>query len=324
MQVPGSIFGVDVAKAELLVAQMQGADLQVPVQSVGNDADGISRWLSGLPKGSIVAMESSGSYHELLAQMAHAAGMRVYVLNAHAVYMYARAISARAKTDKLDAAVIARYVREHHKHLFAWKPCSGIAERLQRMLDRRVCLTHQLVRLRLSLKDVPELQEVLQPLQQAYEQALDQLDGKLQEMLRTEPQLEQASKRLETIVGFGAQASIRLASLFTRIDFANADAVVAYSGLDPRPNDSGTKRGRRRLSKRGPATLRRQLYLAALSACNSKAYAAVYKQLRLRFTSTEALVILARKLLRVAWSLWKTGGVFDPMRIEGSTACVKA
>ncbi len=78
MQGCNEIFGVDVAKDELVVA-MHGHSA---VRAISNERKAINTWLGTIPKGSLVAMESTGIYHRLLAQRAHDAGMQVYVLNA--------------------------------------------------------------------------------------------------------------------------------------------------------------------------------------------------------------------------------------------------
>ena len=128
--------------------------------------------------------------------------------------------------------------------------------------------------------------------------------------------MAQVCRRLRTITGVGPQTSALLSVLFSRFEFANADALVAYSGLDPRPNDSGTKRGRRSLSKKGPSLLRRQMYLAGFSAARSKALKPLYKDIRAKgFEATEAFVILGRKLLRVAFAIWRGTETFDPDRL---------
>lgn len=115
-----------------------------------------------------------------------------------------------------------------------------------------------------------------------------------------------------------------LAALRSRIPFANADALVAYSGLDPRPNDSGRKRGIRRLSKRGPPEFRRQMYLAGFSAARSKVLKPLYQHLRTRgFAPTQAFVILGRKLLRVAWAVWRTQKPFHPALLAPAGTCAK-
>jgi transposase len=312
------IFGVDVAKSELVIVRHGCA---ARAQSIPNTVEAIERWLAEVPPGSVVAMESTGRYGRLLAEAAHATGFRVYVLNAADVHHYARALGARGKTDRLDAEVIARYVAEHGERLRVWAPGVGPERRLQELLKRRWVLTQQRVVLRQSLAEVPELAATAQQLQQAYARALEELDVQLQTLVERDERLATDVARLRTVTGFGLQCSVLLAALFRRLGFDNADAVVAYSGLDPRPNDSGTKRGVRRLSKRGPGQLRRQLYLAAFAASRSHALGPLYQSIRARgFSTTEALVILARKLLRVAFAVYKRGEPFDPARLQPKVA----
>src|SRR4051812_20209970 len=147
-----------------------------------------------------------------------------------------------------------------------------------------------------------------------------EVDRQLQEQLQQDSEMCRVSALLRTITGIGPLGAAMLASLLGRIHFANADALVAYSGLDPRPNDSGQKHGRRKLSKRGPPELRRQMYLAGFSAAHSKTLKPVYRSIREKgFTPTEAFVILGRKLLRVAWAVWRSGKPFEPALLVGAS-----
>jgi len=86
------------------------------------------------------------------------------------------------------------------------------------------------------------------------------------------PQHKEAQQRLQTIAGVGPVVGMALTNTLERVPFRNADAFVAFTGFDPRANDSGNKIGRRRLSKRGPAELRRLLFNAAMAAAKSKAW----------------------------------------------------
>jgi transposase len=80
--------------------------------------------------------------------------------------------------------------------------------------------------------------------------------------------------------------------------------------------ESGQYRGRRRLSKRGPAELRRLLYLAAMSAAKTKTWKPLYEHYRENgLSSTAALVILARRIARTAWSIYNHKTEFDPKRL---------
>lgn len=86
--------------------------------------------------------------------------------------------------------------------------------------------------------------------------------------------------------------------LFGRMPLSRSDAAVAYVGLDPRASDSGQKRGRRRVSKRGPGELRRLLCNCAQAAAKTAVWKPYYQALRARkFSATQALVIIARKLV---------------------------
>jgi transposase len=318
MQDCAFIVGVDVAKLSL-VSVFHGQP--GTVRQLANSSSAIAAWLAQLPAGSIVAMEATGVYHRLLAHMAHAAGMRVYVLNARDVYFYAKALSGRAKTDRLDAAVIARYAAEHHTQLYPWEPAAGVEQQLHELLQRRARITRLRVSMRQTLADTPSLHTARQQLDDEFERFFEQLDSQLQALVASDAALACGVARLRTITGFGPQASVALGALLKRIDFANADALVAYSGLDPRPCDSGAHRGQRRLSKRGPAWLRRQLYLVAFAASHSKALKPLYESIKARgFAPTQALVILARKLLRVAFAVWKGQGTFDAARLQPKSA----
>jgi transposase len=311
-------WGVDVAKAELVVACTSALTSTLAIR---NDATSINAWLQDLTPGAVIAMESTGRYHQLLAQLALAAGMRVYVLNAKDVHFYAKALGKRGKTDNVDAGVIVRYVAEHHQSLHPWQPGTTVQQALWRLLERRAEVVKHRGSLRQTLGDLPELGESFAQLEAQFEAFLQTVDAQIEKLVASDEQLAERRKNLQTISGIGAQASALLAGLFSRLPFANADAVVAYSGLDPRPCDSGTKKGRRRLSKRGSAYLRRMLYLMAFAATRTKAVKPLYQSIKARgFAPTQALVILARKLLRVAFAVWKSGEPFEPSFLQPKTA----
>ncbi|MDB5844904.1 MAG: hypothetical protein JWP79_2214 [Polaromonas sp.] len=317
MQEPTLFIGVDVSKAELVI--VMGPERRA--LSIANDAASINCWLREIPAHALIAMESTGRYHGLLALLASQAGLTVYVLNARDVFFYARALGTRAKTDGVDAGVIARYLAEHHARLHPWQPGSALQQRLLELLERRA----QVARHRSALRQVftgVETQGIeTAGLYAAFDALLRSIDKQVASLIASDARMAQGCERLRTITGIGPQTSALLAALLSRFEFANADALVAYSGLDPRPNDSGAKRGRRRLSKKGPPLLRRQMDLAGFAASHSKALKPLYQSIRAKgFATTEALVILGRKLLRVAFAICKGNTVFDPARLMPNTA----
>lgn len=312
MQTNPLLIGVDVSKAELVIADAQDPG----TRQIANEAEAIRAWLLQVPKGSVVAMEATGRYHQLLAKLSHVAGMRVYVLNACDVYFYAKALGARGKTDRVDAFVIARYAAEHHKKLHQWIPAAADHTRIDELLRRRAVIVTKRDSLRQALSGLKELSAHLRQMEKVFDSVLLAIEAKVQALVAADATLAAVQRRLAAVIGFGPVGSALLAVLLARIPFANADALVAYSGLDPRPRDSGQMRGKRKISKKGPAYLRRQWFLAGFSASHSKALKPAYQALRARgFSTTEAFLILGRKLLRIAYAVWKTGEPFDVQRM---------
>ena len=311
MQSFDAFFGVDVSKAKLDAAQAGVATRQ----TFSNTPAAIDAWLATLPPAAAIAVESTGRYHQLLVERACAAGKTIFVLNARDVYFYAKGTGSRAKTDRLDAHVIAQFLAERHNKLYPFVPLRPSVEQIDRLQRQRALIVDKHVALRAALADCP-IQAPLQLLDEGFKKALKQIDQQLKRLVDEDPALRQDSKLLATIKGVGKQTSVLLATLFNRAQFSSADAVVAFCGMDPRANDSGNKRGRRRLSKRGASHLRRGLYLAAFGAARSKALKPLYGELRAKgFAATEAFVILGRKILRVAFAVWKSRQPFDLSKI---------
>ncbi|MGE0351586.1 IS110 family transposase [Hydrogenophaga sp.] len=310
MQELAHFIGVDVSKAELVIATHgQDGCLSVP-----NECTAILQWLRTLAPGSLLAMESTGRYHQRLAHLAAGTGLPVFVLNARDVYFYAKALGARGKTDRVDARVIARYLAEHHERLHPYQAPSASQAELEQLLGQRWTVVTKRVALRQSLQDCgASIAQAVSQLDTAFATLLKTIDQRITALIQTDVQLHRARTLLQGIVGVGPQSSALLTSLLARVPFASSDALVAYSGLDPRANDSGRSTGRRRLSKRGDPALRHQMFMAAMSACHTSTFAATYQALRARgLKTTEALVILARKLLRIAFAVWKSGQPFEP------------
>jgi transposase len=301
-------FAADVSKRELVVAAYPAAG---DVISVTNTAAAITAWLDTVPAGSVMAMEATGTYHRRLAALAHQRGLVVYVVNPRDVYYYARAMGARGKTDGTDARLLARYVAHEQAHLHRYVPATPRSEQLTTLLERRSVLVRTRQALQQSLAELPALNTQRQAALAALDALVKAIDGELARLNQRDPQTAQLLTRLKTISGVGPLVSTLLAALFQRFAFRHADALIAYVGLDPRPDQSGQHHGRRRLSKRGHPEWRRLLVAAAMSAARTQAwrdYVALQRAKALPATAVH--VILARKLLRTAFALYKNGQQF--------------
>lgn len=305
-------IGVDVAKKEVVAACYEGSFSPCHLANTGSN---LNRWLSGLPQGCRIAMEASGGYQRLLAELAYRHGHEVFVLNAKDVHHYAKAMGMRGKTDRVDAQIIARYLAHERARLRPWHPPLQANEHIDALLKRRALVTEQRGRLMASMRAFTELAQPLQNALASLQALIAAIDQELDQLLAQDPQRQLRCQTLQTVTGFGPVVSTALTNLFERVPFNRSDAVVAFSGLDPRPADSGQRQGRRRLSKRGPAELRRLLFIAAMAACTSKTFRPYYQALLQKgFATTQALVILARKLLRIGFAIYKSGTPFDSTR----------
>lgn len=306
-------LGADVDSRTLMITEAAHA---FAPHRIANERRAIQTWLRTVPRGSRLGLEPTGGHQELLADLAHAAGLQVFMLNARDLRRYAQGIGRRGKTDRMDAEVIARYVAREHAELHAYLPPSKEQRALSRLIKRRAKLVAIKGALTQSLRGLPGVRHELQHVTARLERLIGQVEALMQHALQQLPAAQQAAQQIATIPGFGPLGSTCLGYTLTRLPYANSDAVIAHTGFDPRPADSGQKRGRRRLSKRGPGELRRVLFNCGMAAAKTKLWRPYYQAQRAKgLSSTAAIVILARKLVRVAFALCKHNQPFAPARI---------
>jgi transposase len=316
MQTPSPAFhiGADIGKHEIVVAC---AEEHFKVRKLCNQRSALTVFLKGLPAGSRIGVEATSTYHELLAELAHERGLVVYVLNPKDTRHYAKAMGLRGKTDRVDAQMIARLLSREYEQLHPWIPPTPEQRQIDRLLKRRAKISRIRAALIQSLEGLDEFMPDLKTLKTRLDKLIERIDGKVKTLTAKNPERQRNHARLCTITGVGAVVGSSVLNTLERVPLKSADAFVAFTGLDPRPKDSGQCRGRRRLSKRGPSELRRLLYLAAMSAAKTKAWKAFYEHQRAKgLSTTAALVVLARRIARTAWSIFTHQTEFNPDRIS--------
>jgi len=308
MHVDVQLGGVDVAKATLAIA----SSATESVITVANDAKAIRGWLKTLSGPVCVAVEATNIYHVALVDLIHAAGHTVYVVDGYRLKTYRESIGGRAKTDVSDARLLLRYLRNEREDLRAWRPPPKGYVVLQRLLRRRAVLVQAKTTLRQSLACLPELKTSTTALMRHLAR-LDRLLKKRLLKTLTDLDWQGQATRCQAIEGIGPVTSAALTMIYHRGSFVSADAYIAFMGLDVRVSDSGTFKGRRKLTKRGDPELRRLLYLAAMTARRSTTWRDFYERALARgLKPIQALVALARKLARIAFALLKTGSTYQP------------
>jgi len=315
MQTPSAVLniGADVAKDTIVVACSEGS---FPARQIANQRTAVLAFLKGLPAGSRIGVESTGTYHELFAETAHQFGFRVFLLNPKDTRHYAKAVGLRGKTDRVDAELIARMIAHEHTQLHVWNPPTPQQREIDRLIKRRATLISLREAVEMSLHDLGGFADELKALRTHFNQLIARIDLRTKALVEASPDRKQNFTRVCTITGVGPVIGTALVNTLERVPVKSADAFVAFTGLDPRPDDSGQHRGKRRLSKRGPGELRRLLFLAAMSAAKTKTWCPLYEHYRAKgLSGTAALVVLARRIARTAWSIYTHKTEFDPARL---------
>jgi len=303
------LVGVDVSKATLSIC----AGPDTSLNDVPNQPQAIARWLNQLPSGPVwIAVEATNTFHVELITQAHRRGHAVYLIDGYRLSRYRDSIGGRAKTDASDARLLHRYLAHEHEDLRPWTPPPDGYLGLQRLLRRRSAIVRTRVALRQSLAGLPELKAAAAPLFRQLARLEDRLEARILQGIE-QLHWDGDRRRCQAIEGIGPLTSVALTTTFHRAAFANSDAFIAFIGFDVRARDSGQWHGRRKLSKRGDPELRRLLYLAAMRACHSPTWRPFYQRCLDRgLAKIQALVILARKLARVAFALLKTQTDYHP------------
>ncbi len=314
IRVSRSVIGVDVAKSEIVVYQ---ADLD-QIQIIPNSRSALKQWLESLPS-SAIAIEATGIFHMDTVELAYEMGHQVYVIDGFRLSNYRKGIGGRAKTDASDARLLARYLKNEGDDLRAWNPPPAVYTRLQSLLRRRAALIQAKVSLTQSWADEPLLKEAFK----SHADSMVRLDLLIQKKIRDtlkEAGLLSQVERCQALEGVGFLTATALTMAFQRGEFKSSDAYIAFLGMDLRVSDSGQKSGRRKLTKRGDSEIRRLLHNAAMAASRSATWKPLYESYLARgLKTTQALVALARKLARIAFSLMKNQSQYQPKSMfEGS------
>ncbi len=249
MQTPLNI-GVDVAKDQVVVAC---DDSTFTPRSIRNCKTALSAWLRRLPAGSRIGLEATNVYHQCRADLAHAMGFAVFVLNPKDLHHYAKGVGRRAKTDRVDAQVIARYVAHEHQKLHAYVPPSPEQRLMEQLLRRRARLVSLRVALQATMAELGSCRAQSKAVVLQLDALVAALEAQLKQLLKHSETSRQAQLRLQSIPGVEASRRRGPERGFAAAEpFESADAFVAFTGLDPRPCDSGKKVGRYACPKRRP------------------------------------------------------------------------
>lgn len=253
-----------------------------------------------------VCLEATGGYESLLVSMLHKQGKFISVVNPRQVRDFARARGRLAKTDQIDARVIAEYATLMQPKLYVKPPKNQ--EELRSLRARRRQVSDTLIQEKNRLGTVRG-QQATESIQEAidfHKRQLKELDVQIAELLQKDPKFRQRLKLLTSVPGVGDITAAALMADLPELGTLNRREVARLAGLAPINRDSGTLRGKRMIGG-GRATVRKGLYMATLVATKHNAIIRqFYQQLLARGKAKmTALTACMRKLLLILNAMLK-------------------
>ena len=314
--------GIDVSKSHLDVAVS-------PFERRGrfpNDSAGLDQligWL-GDPQGALVVMEASGGYQAAAAAALATAGWDVAVVNPRQVRDYARSLGKLAKTDKLDAGILADFAQRIEPPV---RPLPGPqAELLQALVARRRQLLDMLTMEKNRHQQAPPPQTVVCPLAKAIDKHIqwltkqvERLDDELDGQVRNSPLWREKDQLLQTVPGIGPVTSRTLLAELPELGQVSRQQIAALVGVAPLNRDSGKYSGPR-IIWGGRASVRSALYMATVAALrHNPQIRAFYARLKhAGKPSKVALVACMRKLLTILNTMLKEHTPWRPATAQNA------
>jgi transposase len=309
------VAGIDVAKAHVDV-DVVGATFAA--QRFDNEAEGHSAIASALKAlgTSLVVLEATGGYEAALACALQGAGLAVAVVNPRQPRKFAEAMGYLAKTDRIDARVLAEFgqtlVRRPDLSRFLRPMDDAEQQWLAALVTRRRQLVAMMLSERQRLQITPKrLHPSLEAIIQALKAQLDDVEAQM--VAHVNEHFGELDAILQSVSGIGPVASATLIAELPELGKLNRRQIASLVGVAPFAKDSGTAKGRRRVQG-GRFDVRRVLYMAALTAAfRNPVFKAYYQRLLSAGKLPKvALVACMRKLLTTLNAMVRSGQRWHP------------
>lgn len=303
------LVGIDVAKAELVVATRPAGERW----TVENDERGVRTLVERLRRDAVelVVLEATGGYELLCVAALAAASLPVVVVNPRQVRDFARATGQLAKTDRIDAEILALFAERVRPAVRALPDAE--AQELDALLARRRQLLEMLQAERNRLGQVfgrgkQRVKKSLKTHIVFLERELRMADTDLGDLVRRSPAWRERDDLLQSVPGVGKVLSFTLLADLPELGRLSRREIAKLVGVAPLSRDSGTLHGRR-FVQGGRASVRAVLYMAALAATRRNVVIRAFYVRLLAAGKPKKLALVAcmRKLLTILNTMARTG-----------------
>jgi transposase len=290
--------GIDVSKDRLDVHVLPSGEA-FSVAHDGEGLDGLAGRLKGLSP-MVVALEATGGFEVVAAGVLGEAGLPVVVVNPAQVRAFAGALGQRAKTDPVDAWLIARFAQAARPEL---RPLPDAEQRLlSDLVARRRQILQMLIaeRQRLGRAHDLRLKKSLKRLITALQKELGEIDGDIDQIVRASPIWRRKEDLLRSVPGVGPITARQLLAEIPELGSLDRRQAAALAGLAPFTRQSGQWKGKACIGG-GRSHVRSALFLAALSASRYNPALKAFHQRLIDAGKPKmvALIAVARKLLTI-------------------------
>ena len=269
-----------------------------------------------------VCMEATGVYHEHVALYLHKSGLQVSIVLANKSKQYMKALGLKSKNDKIDARGLAQMGAE--QNLALWQPPAKEYYELRALCRHKERLENMMTDIRNQLESVTHsafpneqiinsLEELMKGLKKEAKSIRKQIEAMVND---TETDIGQKAELVMSIPGVGPLIAATVLSETSGFAlFNNQRQLVSYSGYDVIENQSGGRKGKRKISKKGNSHIRRLMHIGAWQMVMQdvthlkKLYERVFERTGVKM---KAYVAVQRKLLCLIFALVKKGEKFDP------------
>lgn len=318
--------GIDVSKSQLDVVVHREVDGQETddreAACYANSADGIERLTDRLQEidPDRIVLEATGGYERPVAAALAAAGLPVAVVNPRQTRDFARATGRLAKTDEIDAGVLALFGERIRPEVrpVASADQEAFAALVARRRQLREMKTAEQNRLQTAPSDAVrrDIEEHLSFL----ERRLAETEEQIEEAVEKSPMWKEEEELLCSVPGVGEKTAHVLLAELPELGDANRQEIAKLVGVAPLNADSGQRRGQRR-TWGGRASVRKALYMATLVATrhNERIQDFYQRLLNRGKAKKKALVACMRKLLVILNTMVKNGTAWNPDLHSAST-----
>lgn len=261
----------------------------------------------------LIVMEATGGYETDLAATLHKAALPVVVVNPRQIRDFAKAVGQRAKTDKIDAEIIARFAAQVRPPLRDF--LSDKARKLKALVARKnqLVVMHVAERNRLEHAVDKAIVRSIKRSLKSLERQIEQLKQHLADVIAQDEELQHKADLLDSVPGIGPATAALLVAHMPELGQLNRREVAALAGVAPMNRDSGAFKGKR-MTGGGRSQVRAGLYMPVVSAVRwNPTIRTFYQRLVAKGkTKMTALVAAMRKLLTILNLMIKRNEPWNP------------